>query len=68
MDNEQNQYQESEQLSKKQSYGRWSWKKWLLIYVVVGVVIYGVIYLIAAYANNSDDNSNNGTGNGVYRY
>ena len=29
----------------KQSYGR-NWKKWLLIYLAVGAVIYGVVYLI----------------------
>ena len=26
-------------------YGR-NWKKWLLIYLVVGVIVYGLVYLL----------------------
>lgn len=67
MDNEQDQYQESEKLPKKQGYSKKSWKKWLLIYVVVGVVVYGIIYLVVVYANN-DNNNNNGSNTGIYSY
>ena len=31
--------------SGKHGYGR-SWKKWLLIYLGAGLVIYGVVYLL----------------------
>lgn len=66
MDNEQNQYQESEEVLKKQGYDKKSWKKWLLIYAVVGVVVYGIIYLVAVYANNSNDNNSSTDDNSLY--
>jgi hypothetical protein len=38
-------------------YGR-SWKKWLVIYVVAGALIYGLVYLILQ--------SGGGSGGGLY--
>jgi hypothetical protein len=38
-------------------YGR-RWKKWLVIYVVAGAVIYGIVYLILQ--------SGGGSGGGLY--
>jgi hypothetical protein len=37
---------------KRHGYGR-SWKKWLLIYVGAGLVIYGVVYLLLRSGNGS---------------
>ncbi|HEY7667316.1 MAG TPA: hypothetical protein VIE12_04240 [Actinomycetota bacterium] len=39
----------------KRNYGR-NWKKWLLIYVAAGAVVYGVVYLILQ----------SGSGGGIY--
>jgi hypothetical protein len=36
----------------KHGYGR-SWKKWLLIYLGAGLVIYGVVYLLLQSGNGS---------------
>jgi hypothetical protein len=41
----------------RRSYGR-NWKKWLLIYVGAGILIYGVVYLILQ--------AGNGSGGGLY--
>jgi preprotein translocase subunit SecG len=35
----------AESRNEKRGYGR-SWKRWLLIYLAVAVVIYGLVYLI----------------------
>lgn len=47
----------SEQRRDTKGYGR-SWKKWLVIYLVAGALIYGLVYLILQ--------SSGGSGGGLY--
>jgi hypothetical protein len=47
------------EMAKKSGYGR-NWKKWLLIYAVVGVVVYGIIYAVLTSAGGG------GGGGGLY--
>ena len=44
---------------KKSGYGR-NWKKWLVIYAVVGVIVYTIIYLVLS------SNGGGGSGGGLY--
>lgn len=62
----QNQDQDSYKAPQKGYYKK-SWKKWLLIYVVVGIVVYGIVYLVIAYgAESSDNDSTNSTSSSLY--
>jgi hypothetical protein len=45
--------------NKKADYGR-NWKKWLVIYAVVGVIAYAIIYLMLS------SNGGGGGGGGLY--
>ena len=45
-------------MAEQKGYGR-SWKKWVAIYAVAGLLIYGVIYLILT--------SGGSAGGGLYR-
>ena len=47
----------AEQRRDTKGYGR-SWKKWLVIYLVAGALIYGIVYLILQ--------SGGGSGGGLY--
>ena len=47
----------AEQRRDTKGYGR-SWKKWLVIYLVAGALIYGLVYLILQ--------SSGGSGGGLY--
>jgi hypothetical protein len=44
---------------KNSGYGR-NWKKWLVIYAVVGVIVYAIIYLVLS------TNGGGGGGGGLY--
>jgi hypothetical protein len=35
-----------EMAEKSTGYGRRSWKTWLAIYLVIGAIAYGIIYLV----------------------
>ena len=45
---------------KKSGYGR-NWKKWLVIYAVVGVIAYAIIFLVLS------SNGGGGSGGGLYQ-
>jgi len=47
----------AEQRRDTKGYGR-SWKKWLVIYLVAGALIYGLVYVILQ--------SSGGSGGGLY--
>ncbi len=47
----------AEQRRDTKGYGR-NWKKWLVIYLVAGALIYGLVYLILQ--------SSGGSGGGLY--
>lgn len=48
-----------------ESYGSGGWKKWIWVYLVVAVVVYGLIYYF--YANNkTDSGSTTGQGGSIY--
>lgn len=50
-------------MEDQKDYGS-NWKKWLWIYVVVGVVVYGAIYFY--YAGKSNDSDTPGQNNSIY--
>ena len=50
--------------SPKEGYKK-NWGKWIAIYVVVAVVLYGLIYYVMA-ANSSDTDSTDGTSTSIY--
>jgi hypothetical protein len=50
-------YDMGQQRPSGRGYGR-SWKKWLVIYVVAGVIVYGIVYLLLQ--------SGGGSGGGLY--
>jgi hypothetical protein len=41
-----------------------SWKKWLWIYIVIGLVVYGAIYFY--YAGKNNDSATPGQNNSIY--
>jgi hypothetical protein len=50
----------------KKSYGKHSWRFWLVVYVIVAVVVYGIIYLILAHHNGNGGSTN--ASNGGYNW
>jgi hypothetical protein len=42
---------------EKKAYGKRPWWQWLLIYVAVGAVVYGIIYFVLVYATGDGDGS-----------
>jgi hypothetical protein len=50
-------------MEDQKGYGS-NWKKWLWIYIVIGVVVYGAIYFY--YAGKNNDNATPGQSNSIY--
>ncbi|MEX2012300.1 MAG: hypothetical protein WD970_00895 [Patescibacteria group bacterium] len=50
-------------MEDQKGYGS-NWKKWLWIYIVVGLVVYGAIYFYSASKNSSSDTP--GQTNSIY--
>ncbi|MBI4948188.1 hypothetical protein HY844_01340 [Candidatus Berkelbacteria bacterium] len=48
-------------MNEKKGYGSGDWKKWVWIYVIIAIVLYGAIYV---YYKNKNASTNGSTNNG----
>jgi flagellar basal body-associated protein FliL len=54
--------------ASKNKYGKRPIWQWVLLYIVVAIVVYGLVYYFFMNKNDSSDNGKDSGGSGLYNY